>query len=396
MNDPGTLPQPEANLHPDMLIALAARRVGLTGHEFVRAYGEWTERENATQEQCDRAVMAAITVLASAVVPPKVERTTSLQAVDILGDELDLRAAYETEPPPRDDVLIGLEPGNVGVLGGQGGVSKSWFIGGLAHDLALAGTSESMRTMLAPATPQTVGFLTAEESVADLHRRFHSFGSYVSPEQREMCRKQITIRSLKRHVPVLMEQDGSINQATAEAITQFGSTRRLVVLDPLVRLVRADKSDEGMMTLLITTLEEMGAKAGCAFLFSHHSGKAAILQGNGASALALKGSTVLVDLSRWAAMLVRPPKTVAEKRSIDARDYRILVLDKANHTGECEMWFRRRTGGTLAYDHEQTHRDEVEEAMEAIKPSKAPRRATTLAAADDDDLPTMEEYLDGL
>ena len=56
-----------------------------------------------------------------------IPRTPKIQVERILGDELDLASAYVNEPPARDDVILGLEPGNVGILGGQGGISEALF-----------------------------------------------------------------------------------------------------------------------------------------------------------------------------------------------------------------------------------------------------------------------------
>jgi len=300
----------------------------------------------------------------------------------ILGERLDLSQAYSDNPPDRDDVILGLEAGNVGVIGGAGGVAKSWLVLTLAHDLALGGISQEMRTTLSPSKAQACGFLTAEESLADLQRRAHAIGQHLSPCERDIAAKHLDIRSLKRHVPVLMDAEGVIDPAVRQSILEFAFGKRLVVLDPLARLVRADKCDEAMMVRVVIALEEIGAETGSAIIFSHHSGKGAMFAGNGAEAGALKGSTALVDCSRWVAMLNRPSRAQADEHSVNRSEYRILNIAKSNYVGERDIWFRQRIDGTLMYDEGETRYrikpasvtsivDKINERVEQRPPTQA-------------------------
>ena len=317
----------------------------------------------------------------------------SAPAIPALGEKLNLLVAYTVDPPDRDDVVFGIEPGDVGVLGGQGSVSKSWFLGMLAHDLALVGECSTMKTTLAPPKAQSVGYLSAEESLADLQRRFHAFGSHLTSDERERVADLVDVRSLKVSQPLLINRNGELVQETYDQIVEFAIGKRLVILDPWLRLVRADTCDEGMMAAAITTLEQIAIKAKCALVFSHHAGKGQILQGNGASPLALKGSTVLIDLPRWAAMLVRPPEKEAARRVIDRQQYRILAIEKANHVVERHIWFQRRSDGTLAYDAEQTLGPAVAKAIASL--GELPSSGRRSDDENEDRLPTLEEYARG-
>jgi RecA-family ATPase len=109
------------------------------------------------------------------------------------------------------------------------------------------------------------------------------------------------------------------------------------------------------MLLLVTKLEQIAQKVGCIFMLTHHVGKAAILSGNGDSALAMKGSIALIDSCRMAIMISRPPKKIAEERRLGvSRRHRIVKTDKANHLADKgEVWFRVRDDGTLEYDELQ-------------------------------------------
>jgi hypothetical protein len=68
------------------------------------------------------------------------EEVEAAQATRDFGERVDLLASYRKPPPSRDDVLLGLEPGNVMAIGAPGGGSKTFLLLALAHDLAFGGT----------------------------------------------------------------------------------------------------------------------------------------------------------------------------------------------------------------------------------------------------------------
>ncbi len=283
------------------------------------------------------------------------------------GDVVDLAKAYTDDPAPRDDVLVGLEPGNVVCIGAPGGGSKTLFVLSLAHDLALGGKVESVITTLVPAKGQTALLLTSEESVAEISRRVHRFGALLDSEQRRAAAASIEIRSMKKTVPILIDRDGSVNMTTHALLERASYGRRMVALDPLGRFVRADKNDEATMVTLVTVLEEIAQRVGCVFCLPHHVGKNAVFTGNGGSAMAMKGSTALVDSCRMALMIFRPSKATAEARKIEASRFRIVKIDKANYRADKgEIWFRVRSDGTLAYDEGQTIYDDASDVLDEI------------------------------
>lgn len=330
---------------------LAAHRDagGESPAELLRLSG-WSGEGAPTDEQIADAV-------AYARAHPPQSGSAKVGGATAFGERVDLLSAYERDPPERDDVLVGLEPGNVAAIGAPGGGSKTFFVLGLAHDLAFGGEVASMRTTLVPASKyQRVGILTAEESVTELERRLHAFGIMLDRDQRTHAVEHLDVRSLRCDVPILVERDGSVNFQTRDAVERFSEGKRFIVLDPLGRYCRADKNDDATMVTLVTTLEQIALRVGCVFLLPHHTGKGAILSGNGDSALAMKGSTALVDWCRMALMIFRPPRKVAEERELgdDAWRYRIVKLDKANHREDKgEVWFRVRGDGTLEFAAEQ-------------------------------------------
>lgn len=378
---------------------LAEHRVagGESAPELLRLCG-WNGQGTPTDEQISDAVAYA------RAHPPK----GGSEKAPTFGERVDLLSAYEHDPPERDDVLVGLEPGNVAAIGAPGGGSKTFFLLGLAHDLAFGGAVASLRTtFVAPSKHQRVGILTAEESVTELQRRLHAFGMLLDRDHRAHAANYLEIRSLRGDVPILVERDGSVNTQTRDAVERFAEAKRLVVLDPLGRYCRADKNDEATMVTLVTTLEQIALRVGCVFVLPHHTGKGAILSGNGDSALAMKGSTALVDSCRMALMIFRPSRKVAAERELgdDVWRYRIVKLDKANHREDKgETWFRVRNDGTLQLAEEQNAwlpRDYLREVVTSIGAEQrceeldasppAPRAPSVISAMLSGDLEDAED-----
>jgi RecA-family ATPase len=268
---------------------------------------------------------------------------------NLLGESLDLAAAFATAPPQRDDVLVGLEPGNVMILAGLGGKNKSTLALQIAFDLALA-REHSLETGLVPRNKsQRTLSLFFEEFCDDLHRRAHPIGARLSPAEREQCASAISLRSMKRQSPALQLADGTIDQNIADALAHMieASRARLVSFDPLVRFSRADVCSDAAMAQLIVALESIGAKTGAAILVVHHASKTSTWNGNSASALALKGSTALVDLPRCVGVIGAPTDDAARQRGVDPKFTRVVTIAKANYRAEEEIWYRRADDGVL-------------------------------------------------
>jgi hypothetical protein len=170
----------------------------------------------------------------------------------------------------------------VGVLGGPPKSTKTWT----AVDLALSvATGTKAFEAYAVAKPGPVVFFAAEDAQARIRERFAAIAA----------RRSVALKTLDVHlldVPALRLDD------TRDQIRLLQTLRRLrprlLVLDPLVRLHRADENSSSEISVLLSFLRAIERELETAVILVHHTRKDA---GSAAQpGLGLRGSS---DLWAW-------------------------------------------------------------------------------------------------
>ncbi|MDQ2664296.1 MAG: helicase RepA family protein [Candidatus Eremiobacteraeota bacterium] len=300
-----------------------------------------------------------------------------------IGAVVDLHAAYTQDPPPRNDVLLGAEPGELTMLIGLGGVMKSqMLLGNIAHDLATGGM---LRTSLLPDDigPQRVLYVTAEESVIELGRRLHRIGTHLPPGAREICAQNLVVQSIKGKRMPLITAHGEVDPAIYDQIARAGDGANCIIIEPLNRFCKADGNADATMSTFVEVCESIGIQCQALVVSAHHSGKTAEWNGHSASALAAKGSTALIDGARLNMVLARVAEKVLRWRKL-TNYYRTLTIAKANNRKEGTLWFRVRDDGTLEYDEFETFREDLEQDDREQRNANGKRRSKSVSIADVD------------
>ncbi|AJY71977.1 hypothetical protein RW64_16850 [Geobacter sulfurreducens] len=262
---------------------------------------------------------------------------------------MDLAEAFSVEPPPLDYVFGGLLAGDVGALVSPGGSGKSFLAFNIAVVVATGLDLTGGAFPVSDVGP--VKYLNAEDRPEALRQRLHALGEHFSMKERAAIAEKMTIKSLKGQAIWLLGADGEPVPAAVRWLAKESAGQRLVILDTLRRFHLGDENSSSHMARLLGILEAIADKAGCSFLYLHHTGKAAAISGNGDQQGASRGSSVLVDNARYQINLTGMTREEAEALNLDdddRRKYLRLVTAKTNNSaGAGDYWLVRNKGGIL-------------------------------------------------
>lgn len=257
---------------------------------------------------------------------------------------IDILNAFRVEPPPLDFVLPGLLAGTVGSLVSPGGTGKSLLALELsilvAIGLDISGFGRGVARSLGK-----VAFLAAEDPAEALRHRLHAIGKCLNQEQQIAFSKSFEIEPLVG-IPTDLCDPASLAYIEAKAVG-----RRLMFLDTLRRFHTLDENNSGEMASVMGFMEGIAVRTECAIVFLHHASKSAAMNGLGDQQQAGRGSSVLVDNSRWQAFLAGCSKDEAKEMGIDDEcrgSFVRLGVAKQNYDSRVDdLWLRRMAGGVL-------------------------------------------------
>jgi RecA-family ATPase len=281
---------------------------------------------------------------------------------------VDLMSAFTQQPPPLEYVLPGMLTGTVGALVAAGGVGKSWVALQLA--MAVAGGPDLLEVGIQ--SSGQVLYLPAEDPEIALEHRLYDAGPQLDDTAMRVIAGNLEI------IPLMGRSVDLLAPAWADAILRLSEGKRLVVIDTLRRFHTGDENNGGDMAHLLSVMERICERTGCAILFLHHTAKAAAMNGGGDQQQASRGSSVLVDNVRGGQLnIVGMTEAEAKAHGVDPDDRRRfvrLIKAKVNY-GEAagDIWLRRCEGGILLpAGIERVTRDR-QEAKASTKPQRRER-----------------------
>ena len=184
--------------------------------------------------------------------------------------------------------------------------------------------------------------LCAEDPQEVLQQRIQSISAFISGKP---SFKNLDLRSC------IGQQVDLMNDDWYRQVLEVARGARLIILDTLTRFHNLDENSAQDMKKLLGRLESLAQESGAALLYMHHTSKAAIRDGFGSTQQAARGSSVIVDNSRWVAYLA--PMTPAEAREygIAFKDMPLYVrwnIAKQNYgASRPDQWYMRQAGGAL-------------------------------------------------
>jgi RecA-family ATPase len=271
-------------------------------------------------------------------------------------DEFRCDVFLDAEPPPRRYLVRDLIPANVvGALLGAGGSRKSTLL------LQLAAAKASGRSWADGLgdieKPGAVLSLVLEDDRAELHRRLRMIIGEMSGQDPEteaeikaLLRRNLFIRSLVGENNSLVEKRGGRAEITSRVRQIIDLAEQiegldLIIIEPVSRIFAADENNASDMSRLVEALEQIREATGATVLVAHHINKAALRERESSQAVS-RGSSALVDGSRWTALIRTAQK--GEIRHTDHTRWAVLDLVKANYVRlQTDLWMYAEPSGFL-------------------------------------------------
>lgn len=265
---------------------------------------------------------------------------------------IDVRAAFENEPPELDFIWPGFLAGTVGALVAPGATGKSFWALEAAMSIACSVAGGDL-VGLAPACAGRVVYFAGEDPEFALVRRVHAIGQHLSEQAREAIAENLTIK------PIMGKLTNVMDDQQRAGIIEFCAGARLIVLDTLSRIHDRDENSNGDMARLVTTLEQIAATTGAAVLYLHHVSKGSARDGQTDQQQAARGASALIDNARWCGFLAKMTEGEAKRLSdrtfdrqpigSDRRDFFVRFgISKQNYDATpLDQWHQRHDGGVL-------------------------------------------------
>ena len=279
---------------------------------------------------------------------------------------VDILKAVNEVPPTPDFVIPGLKLGNVGALVSTGGLGKSFFDlqTGISIATGIPLCGGIWGTDKQPLKTGKIVIFSAEDSSEDIAARIHSIikvyaKAGIKVPDLPLLEQNLHIFSLVSYIPELMNVEGN-HQASRwyDSIVKYSDGARLVMLDPISRFRGiSEENSNTLATRLIQILESITYKVKTALLVTHHSSKAAALNGVGSQRDAIRGASAFSDAIRLQYNLTTMTENEAEEllrpSKWDPEDeprlkFLKLTMSKVNYTEQQRpIWLHRESDGVL-------------------------------------------------
>lgn len=265
---------------------------------------------------------------------------------------IDVRAAFENEPPVLDFIWPGFLAATVGALVAPGATGKSFWALEAAMSVACSVAGGDL-VGLAPAHTGRVVYLAGEDPPQVLECRIHAIGKHLNQQAREAIAENLILE------PILGKRLDVMDDRHLARVIEFCAGARLIVLDTLSRIHTRDENSNGDMARLIATLEHVAARTGASVLYLHHVSKGSAREGQADQQQAARGASALIDNARWCGFVARMTEAEANDLSDRTYDRRPIGNDRRKHFmrfGESKYnygedndgrWFQRHDGGVL-------------------------------------------------
>lgn len=278
-------------------------------------------------------------------------------AEPLCSDEASSFGRFLSAPPPARRMLIPdfLPLGVVGLFASPGGVGKSVCL----YQLGLSVASGLPYLGMPMEEAGGALLLMAEDKEDELHRRGYRLNEHYDTLGR--CdrgtlaqRLHVVSRVGKDNMLTAGREGEVVRTALADRIVATARNIpdcKLIIVDPASRFKGGNANAESDATRFIETLEAISTETGATVISSIHTNKGALRADSEQDQSVVRGSTALVDGSRWVAAMQRLKRSDAADYGVDAVDadrYARLELLKTNYTRPwAGTWLRRETGGVL-------------------------------------------------
>lgn len=259
---------------------------------------------------------------------------------------INLMEAFENEPVPLDFVLPGLLAGTIGILSGEGGVGKSWWVVEAAYGVASRLANKSLLNLPIEKHGAVV-IQNAEDNEHSIRNRIYSLAKHLSMDARRELDSNVTHDDLLGKSQDILDRDWQA--AIRHTLTKKNA--RLLVIDTLSRFHRGDENSNKEMGQLMAVLESIARDTNCAIILVHHLSKSMALNGRQNEQQSVRGASLLVNNARWQAYVASMSENEARKQSVKESLRGMYVrfgISKQNYAKPFEeCWLKRSVDGVL-------------------------------------------------
>ncbi|UNC15764.1 AAA family ATPase [Acidiphilium multivorum] len=265
---------------------------------------------------------------------------------------IDLRAAFEKEPPVLDFIWSGFLAGTVGALVAPGATGKSFWALEAAMSIACSVAGGDL-VGLSPAHTGRVVYLAGEDPPPALVCRVHAIDQHLNQQAREAIAENLTLE------PIMGQCRDVMDDGERARVIQFCTDARLIVLDTLSRIHNLDENNNGDMARLVGVLEKIAVSTGASVLYLHHVSKGSARDGQTDQQQAARGASALIDNARWCGFVAKMTEKEAECLSDRPYDRQPIGNDRRGHfvrfgvskqnydATPLDRWYSRQAGGVL-------------------------------------------------
>lgn len=265
---------------------------------------------------------------------------------------IDLKAAFEHEPPVLDFIWPGFLAGTVGALVAPGATGKSFWALEAAMSIACSVAGGDL-VGLAPSHTGKVIYMAGEDPPPALVCRVHAIGKHLNQKEREAIAENLTLQ------PIMGQCMNIIDPREITDVITNCSGARLIVFDTLSRIHNLDENNNGHMASLVGLLEKIAAHTGASVLYLHHVSKGSAREGQTDQQQAARGASALIDNARWCGFVARMTEEEAKRLSDAADNQQPIGNDRRGHfvrfgvskqnygLTPLDRWYTRKSGGVL-------------------------------------------------
>lgn len=265
---------------------------------------------------------------------------------------IDLRAAFENEPPTLDFIWPGFLAGTVGALVAPGATGKSFWALEAAMSIACSVAGGDL-VGLRPERAGRVVYFAAEDPEVALVRRIHAIGQHLNQHAREGIAENLIIK------PIMGKLMNVMDDKQRADVIRICDGARLIVLDTLSRIHDRDENSNGDMARLVALLEHIAVSTGASVLYLHHVSKGSAREGQTDQQQAARGASALIDNARWCGFVAKMTEDEAKRLTDRVYDRHPIGNDrrgffvrfgvsKQNYDATAlDHWYQRHDGGVL-------------------------------------------------
>jgi len=273
------------------------------------------------------------TVFKSATQWPQGDATLEAKAFE--APQLADLTVFREDPKPQQWAFTHIPHAEVCGLDGAGGLGKSSLVLGLVVAAAISRpmVQAPIFPSLQPMCAKRVLWLSAEDSIDEIHRRLREYehAYQITAEERERIITNLDI--VTGSWPLVAVQAGTLLPTKAfEWLKGLVAERKpdLLVIDPRSQFFAGDENDNTLATRFFALLREMctAHDGGCTVLATHHVSKA---NQNNSDSASGRGASAARDALRCVLTLTPvPPEKVADIGGSNPHNFMQMEVTKSN------------------------------------------------------------------